>query len=423
MRPLSLYVHIPYCRTKCMYCDFNSYATQETPWERTLYALQVELEAYQTHPFAGRPLATLFVGGGTPSLFPPTFYAQLLDTVFALFPPTPDLEQSLEANPGTIQLDQLKGYRALGFNRISFGVQSLDANHLKTLTRLHGPEEGWAAPFLARDAGFDNISIDLMFGIPNQRLEAWEEELRRATTLPITHMSVYNLTPEEGSALVGLLEKGRMTLPDETYLVQMYEATRAILRETGFQPYEISNFARPLPCRHNLVYWRRQDYLGIGAGAHSFSAEGLGPPSSLSGMAHGTDRDGSLRGAGPAAHPPTKGGCRWSMIRALAPYHAATEAHRLPLEQVEWLSSQDAITERLLTELRLMEGLDLGALETLGGPRMREALTEAAAPYLEADLLRLGGARLSVTDAGVLVADAIIEQLSLAADAVGLSER
>lgn len=421
----SLYVHIPYCRTKCLYCDFNSYATQKTPWQDYLETLRAELCAHRSHPFWGRRLNTLFFGGGTPSLFPPAFYEALLPELQAAFPFDADLELTMECNPGTVSLEHLAGYRALGFNRLSFGVQSLNPVHLKTLTRIHGREEALDAVRLAREAGFEDVSIDLMFGVPDQTVEEWETELAEALTLPLSHMSVYNLTPEEGTALVKLLDRGKMRLPDEEYLVTMYQRTRAMLRDAGFEPYEISNFQRLKPCRHNLQYWTGGDYLGLGAGAHSFSRAGFLP---------GTpdeQGEGYLPGAqapvGEEAH--LTGGCRWWVEKDPARHQRLARQGRLPITSHERLSPTDAVLELLLTRGRTMAGIPLEAVAAYFEGPLRDAipvkLKEAAAPALRRGLWTLRedadgghgptpGPTLCLTDDGVLVADALIRQLAQA---------
>lgn len=405
----SLYIHIPWCRNKCLYCDFNSYATRATPWESYLQALLMELSAHRHHPFWNRPLDTLFFGGGTPSLFPPEFYERLLPAVFEAFPPSPQLELTLECNPGTVTRERLRGYHALGINRLSFGVQSLNPVHLKTLTRIHSPEEARQAVELAWDVGFRNVSIDLMFGVPGQTEAGWEEELLQALEWPLTHLSVYNLTPEEGTALVKALERGQLHLPDEEALVRMYQRTRTILRTHAFEPYEISNFSRQRPCQHNLQYWRGGDYLGLGAGAHSFCQAGILP---------GEPEEGCLGyrpGALSSPQEPT-GGTRWWVIKDPSTYEHTCAQGRLPLETHEHLTPRDALSELLLTRGRLMEGLPLDELRRRAGMKAVEALEQRAQPFLRRQLLQRTENALALTDEGVLLADSLIRALSLALD-------
>lgn len=411
--PFSLYVHVPYCRTKCLYCDFNSYATRATPWQEYLETLTLELSAYRAHPFWGRPLKTLFFGGGTPSLFPPAFFEALLPRLFEAFPPEPDLELTVECNPGTVTLERLTGYRALGINRLSFGVQSLNPEHLKTLTRIHGPEEAKEAVWMAQAAGFEDVSIDLMFGVPGQTVEGWEAELLEALTLPLSHISVYNLTPEEGTALLKLLERGRLHLPDEAYLVTMYQRTREILRAHGFTPYEISNFSRLKPCHHNLQYWTGGDYLGLGAGAHSYARAPILPGKPDVEATPGT----AVPGYSP--QPWTiegEGGCRWSVLEDPRAHQEACAAGRLPIDWHEGLTRRQFASELLLTRGRIMQGLDLEDLDArFGDPRgtsLRSAVLERAAPYLSRGLMKLELPYLALTDEGVLLADGMIRALS-----------
>ncbi|MFM7203630.1 MAG: radical SAM family heme chaperone HemW [Myxococcota bacterium] len=405
----SLYIHIPWCRNKCLYCDFNSYATRATPWEAYLEALLNELSAHRHHPFWRRPLDTLFFGGGTPSLFPPSFYEKLLPAVFDAFPPSPSLELTLECNPGTVTRERLRGYHALGINRLSFGVQSLNPAHLKTLTRIHSPEDARSAVELAWEEGFTNVSIDLMFGVPGQDEAGWEDELLRALQWPLTHLSVYNLTPEEGTALIKALERGQLHLPDEETLVRMYQRTRTLLRAHGFEPYEISNFSKQRPCQHNLQYWRGGDYLGLGAGAHSFCQAGILP---------GLPEEGQpgYRPSPLGVPSEPTGGTRWWVIKDPAQYQNTCKTGRLPLETHEVLSPREALSELLLTRGRLMEGLPLDELRQRAGQRPVQALLERAQPFLRRQLLQEVGHTLALTDEGVLLADSLIRALSLALD-------
>lgn len=393
---VSLYVHVPWCRTRCLYCDFNSHPTQAPPWERFLAALEAHLEQLRVHPFFGRPIKTLFFGGGTPSLLPVDFYQQLIPRLQALFPTEEATEVTLEANPGTVTAAQLDGLRAAGINRLSFGVQSLNPIHLETLTRIHGREQALEAVGLAQAAGFENLSIDLMFGIPGQSLAGWRDELEEALTLPLSHLSVYNLTPEEGTALARQLDRGRLFLPDEDVLVAMYQHTRARLRAAGYEPYEISNFSRGRPCLHNLQYWLGGDYLGIGPGAHSYC------------------RDGVLPGEAQASRD--SAGCRWWELRDPVAWMERCLGGEIPLDSFELLEPRQAAQELLLTQGRLMRGIDLRELEARFGRRARQAVLEGAGPGLRRGLWQLTDAQLGLTDDGVLVADALIRGLSMSLD-------
>jgi oxygen-independent coproporphyrinogen-3 oxidase len=275
--PFSLYLHIPYCQAKCPYCDFNSYAATHWPEVGYVAALCAEMRHYAVlEPWCGGTVQTIFFGGGTPSLFAPTSIGKLLETAADLWTVAADVETTLEANPGTISAESLSGFRAAGINRMSFGVQSFVPRHLQTLGRIHGPDESRHAVRLARRAGFDNVSIDLIFALPEQTLAEWESDLEEALQLETDHLSAYNLTYEEGTAFHQWRTQGRLhNLPEEVE-VAMFTHTQDFLGAAGFEQYEVSNYSRPgRGCRHNLNYWHSGAYLGVGAGAHSYSGSGI----------------------------------------------------------------------------------------------------------------------------------------------------
>ncbi len=271
-----LYVHVPYCRTKCPYCDFNVEAGARWPEQRYVAALVAELAHWAARPpFAGRAIETIFLGGGTPSLFEPASIAEILRVAGERFAISPAAEISLEANPENAAVERLRGYRGSGVNRLSFGVQSFDPKLLKTLGRASTVGETRTCVAAARDAGFANVSVDLIFAVPGQTLAGWREDLESAIALRPDHVSAYNLTYEDGTPLTALRDAGRIeALPDETEAA-MFEAARQLLPGAGYLPYEISNFARPgFESRHNVNYWRTGAYLGIGAGSHSHEPRG-----------------------------------------------------------------------------------------------------------------------------------------------------
>lgn len=263
-----LYVHIPFCCHKCLYCDFPSYVL---PQYHQIYteALVKEIYAQAAH-FPG-PFTTIYMGGGTPTCLSA---AQLTDIIRALqtaFIYRAPVEFTIEANPGTVDTDKLRLLRRLGVNRISFGVQAFQDRLLQTLGRIHTVSMAEEAVDAARQAGFTNISVDLMYGLPDQTLADWRESLGRAVALGVPHISAYGLTVEEGTPFASQQQAGRLTLPDEDTQEAMYEFTDTFLTQAGYQRYEISNYSRPgFVCRHNIGYWRAQPYLGLGAGAHSF---------------------------------------------------------------------------------------------------------------------------------------------------------
>lgn len=263
--PLSLYVHIPWCVRKCPYCDFNSHQRQGAlPEEAYVDALLRDLEQ-SLNLVQGRPLQSIFFGGGTPSLFSAAALDRLLDTVASRITFADDIEITLEANPGTAEREKFADYRRLGINRLSIGVQSFDDLQLQHLGRIHGSEDAHRAIDMARTAGFDNLNIDLMYGLRAQNTDAALRDLRQAIALAPEHVSWYQLTIEPNTEFY----KHPPSLPEDDALIEIQDQGLALLQDEGYARYEISAFARPgRQARHNLNYWRFGDYLGIGAGAH-----------------------------------------------------------------------------------------------------------------------------------------------------------
>ncbi len=271
--PLSLYIHLPWCVRKCPYCDFNSHAVrEELPEDAYIDALVQDLEQDLPRVW-GRHVHTIFLGGGTPSLFSPAAIDRLLAAVRARLFVAPDAEITLEANPGTVELDRFRGYRLAGVNRLSIGIQSFDADKLQLLGRIHGRDEALRAATAARDAGFDNFNLDLMFGLPQQTLAQALADVDAAIGLAPTHLSLYQLTIEPNT----LFHHRPPALPDDDVTFAMQEALQARLRGTGYDQYEVSAYAQPgRQCAHNRNYWRFGDYLGIGAGAHAKITDATG---------------------------------------------------------------------------------------------------------------------------------------------------
>jgi oxygen-independent coproporphyrinogen III oxidase len=274
----SLYLHIPFCRHRCSYCDFNTYSGLENLIPEYISALCLEIELAANSAAETLPVHTIFLGGGTPSLLPLEEMAKLVQTIEKYFHLQEGLEFTLEANPGTLSLDYLHGLRRLGFNRLSLGMQSADPAELKFLERQHDSQDVSQAVEWARTAGFDNLSLDLIFGLPYQSLAGWQENLQSALALQPDHLSLYALTLEHGTPLQNWVVKGLVEEPDPDLAADMYEYSSASLAGAGFFKDEISNWARQdsqgqvMACRHNLQYWRCLPYLGFGAGAHGFAA-------------------------------------------------------------------------------------------------------------------------------------------------------
>jgi oxygen-independent coproporphyrinogen-3 oxidase len=274
LQTTSLYLHIPFCHTRCHYCDFNTYAGILPLREPYVRALLTEIELagkIAQHPDSTpRRSRTIFFGGGTPSLLTVSQITRLLNACFTAFAVDKDAEITLEANPGTLSQEQLAGIRAAGINRLSMGAQSFDATLLQTLGRIHSPEEITQAVHYARAAGFTSINLDFMFGLPGQTMHHWRETLDRALDLHPDHLSLYSLIIEEGTPFYTWTHEGRIIPGDDDLCADMYEYADEILQKAGYMNYEISNWALPgQQSRHNLTYWLNLPYIGMGAGAYS----------------------------------------------------------------------------------------------------------------------------------------------------------
>jgi oxygen-independent coproporphyrinogen III oxidase len=278
MQSHSLYLHIPFCKQRCAYCDFNTYAGMESLIPEYTRALCREMDLVAGSAVERIPVHTIFFGGGTPSLLPGAQLADLLKTAGRNFDILPEAEITLEANPGTVTADSLKAMHDLGINRISLGMQSASPEELRLLTRVHDLKDVIQAVAWAHQAGFHNLSVDLIFGLPHQTLQTWKNTVEMALQLDTQHISLYSLTVEQGTPLARWTAHGLVNMPDDDLAADMYEWSMERLSEAGFVQYEISNWARYdsagklLASRHNLQYWYNLPYLGLGAGAHGYTA-------------------------------------------------------------------------------------------------------------------------------------------------------
>jgi len=374
-----LYVHIPYCDSKCPYCDFNSHVVARWPEAAYSDALCRELgERAGSDSWSGREIATIFFGGGTPSLFEPASIGRILECARRLWPLSADAEISLEANPGTVDRDRLAGFRDAGINRVSFGVQSFQERHLKTLGRIHSAAQAECALDDARLAGFDNVNLDLIFALPGQTLAEWNDDLARATAIGTTHISAYNLTYEEGTPFHRWRRQGRLRPLDEESELAMFEQTRRFLAERSFAPYEISNFARDgFACRHNLNYWRSGDYLGVGAGAHSFCVS--------------------------AAQP---FGRRWANLRGPGAYIQRITTNGEAEASAETLDRRQACGEFVFLHLRCANGFAAATFTERFGAAFEEEFAHVADLQGEG-LVDANRGRWQLTPKGLLLADSV----------------
>jgi oxygen-independent coproporphyrinogen-3 oxidase len=272
-KQLSLYLHVPFCGTRCTYCAFNTYTNAEGLIPTYVTAMCRELswfKAYDDMP----PLHTIYFGGGTPSLLTPAQIDAILLACHQAFDVTPDAEITVEANPGSIDGDYLAQLRATGVNRLSIGMQSAHARELRMFARQHDADAVMHTVSAARRAGFDNLSLDLIYGVPHQTLDMWQASVEAALALEPDHLSMYALGLESGTPMARWVERGWLPTPDDDLATDMYDLADSLTRAAGLDQYEISNWARPgFACRHNLQYWRNAPYLGIGAGAHGYAAD------------------------------------------------------------------------------------------------------------------------------------------------------
>ena len=383
--PLALYIHWPFCLQKCPYCDFNSHVREVIPQARFAAALRLEL-AWEAARLGRRPLASIFFGGGTPSLMAPDTVADLVADAYRLFDAAPGIEVTLEANPTSVEQGRLAAFRAAGINRLSLGVQALDDAALASLGRAHSAAQAMAALETAR-AIFPRLSFDLIYARPGQSLAAWRDELGRALALAADHLSLYQLTIEPGTAYEALHRRGDILLPDDALSAALYEATAEAAAAHGLHAYEISNYAVPgAESRHNLAYWRYSDYAGIGPGAHGRLRLGATPDSLTATRRHRAPEIWADR--------------------------VAQHGHGSTVE--EPVGTRDRAREALLMGLRLIEGIDVAAF----AERTGIALTEAIDPTIlsaciEAGYLVLSPQRLLATHAGRQRLDALLPRLAL----------
>jgi oxygen-independent coproporphyrinogen-3 oxidase len=379
-RGLGLYVHVPFCAVRCGYCDFNTYTAAELGpaggppgASRETYAEAAVAEVRLARTVLGhvdRPVDTVFFGGGTPTLLPPDDLVRILDAVRDEFGLAPGAEVTTESNPDSVTAADLERLRAGGFNRISFGMQSSVRRVLAVLDRTHDPEGVPRAVAGARAAGFDQVSLDLIYGTPGESLDDWRSSLDRALACEPDHVSAYALIVEQGTALARRVSRGQLPPPDDDDLADKYLLADELLTAAGFHWYELSNWARgeAARCRHNLLYWRGGDWWGVGPGAHSHV-----------------------------------GGVRWWNVRHPAAYAARIAAGTSPAEAREVLDADTRRVERILLETRLVEGLPVELLDAEG---------TALLPALRQRGLTTGDPdRVVLTAEGRLLADAVVRDL------------
>jgi len=370
MDAIGLYIHVPFCRARCSYCDFNSYAGLEDLFDDYTAALVQEMQ--QAGPARVR---TIYIGGGTPTVLPLLHLAQILDASRRAFAVDRDAEVSLEANPGAVDAAALAALRALGINRLSLGVQSLDDAGLRLLGRIHTAAEAIQACQAARQAGFANLNLDLIYGLPGQTSAAWQATLERALALQPDHLSLYALGVEEGTPLAAAIAQGDLPAPDPDLAAEMYEWAEDRLSVAGYLHYEISNWARGpgCRCRHNVTYWRNEPYLGVGAGAHSWL-----------------------------------GGRRWANVAHPAEYRARLLGGGCPVAAEEEIDPALEVGETMMMGLRLLdEGVPFERFRERFGEDLRQRFAEELEELEELGLIILDGERVKLSRRGHLLGNQV----------------
>lgn len=377
---MELYLHIPYCRQKCRYCDFASYTGQESTMSAYVDALLREADAMAVNA-KGEAIQTVFIGGGTPSTLPAELLRKLLAGLHERFNLPDGIEFTSEANPGTLTPEWLEAAIAGGVNRISMGMQATQPDLLRTLGRIHTHADVVASVNLARQLGIDNLSVDLMFGLPGQTPEIWRESLDAALALNVEHMSCYGLIPEDGTPLKRDLDTGRLVLPDEAAERQMYDDTLHILAQHGFRQYEISNFAKPgRECQHNIGYWTRVPYIGLGASAASFL-------------------------------PTKSGGLRLTNPASIREYITMADEQAWRRRERVSLLPEDARFESLMLGLRMTAGVSEADFAAMHGVTLDDYCGDILRQQEQRGLLRHEDARWALTRRGMDVQNAILVEI------------
>lgn len=381
-RPLSLYVHVPFCKAKCTYCDFYSIVGRELSIPAYLQSVLREIErSKQTLDLSGYFIDTIFFGGGTPNLLEPHHLDQLMESLLGLCNPGENMEIGMEINPGEASLVNLQAYKSLGINRISIGIQSFQPHLLTFMSRIHNAEKSFSTYDDVRTAGFSNVSADLIFAVPGQTTDHWIADLERLVNMQPEHISTYSLTVEEGTALHRWVDAGHIKMLEETLDTGMYNFGRDFLETSGYPNYEVSNHARPgYECRHNLNYWTGVEYLGFGPAAHAYF-----------------------------------GGVRSWNIRSLDSYMSSIRDRGTGVADSEIITPFMARNEMILTRLRLAQGLNLSEFSKI----FNENLLESKKLIIQkwADELFIENGYLKIARAGWALTDEISSDLMSLTDA------
>ena len=376
MESAGIYIHIPFCSVKCIYCDFYSIADRENSIPRFINTIVKEIETCSVD-VSNWKLETIFIGGGTPSLLIGSYIESIIKALERKYDLTMIKEFTIETNPGEAPLERLKDYRSLGINRLSMGVQSLEPDLLKFLTRIHSTDQVFKTYENARSAGFENINFDLIYSIPGQSWKIWERDLLLMLSLKPEHISAYTLTLEKGTELYQYVKKGQISMPNEDQTDEWFLNTHGILKSNGYLAYEISNFARQgMECRHNLHYWRIHPYLAFGPSAHGFN-----------------------------------GNNRWGNVRSLDRYINQIESGNSPISMKESLNQKNLTNELIGFGLRMNEGINLAQIPEKYLNQFNTNLESAREKW--SDILISLNSTVSLNKKGMVYADAVAVDLML----------
>ncbi len=376
--PIGLYIHIPFCQHKCPYCDFNTYAGLEAIYAKSIDALCAELSRWK-EPLRTRKISTIFFGGGTPTVLPLEQLEQLVQTIRENFNLEDDCETTAEVNPGVVDRDKFAGLYELGFNRLSMGVQSFQSEELTFLGRIHSVEDVEHAYSAGRQVGFSNINLDFIFGLPGQTAETWRNTLNRALLLNPEHLSLYSLIVERGTPLFQWVKTGRVEAPDEDVAADLFEISIDLLATAGYGHYEVSNWAKKpdLVCKHNLIYWQNDEYIGIGPGAHSHLRL--------------QQADGSV------IHK------RWGNRKPVAGYIKRIQEGLSVQEFDEKLSPSVAMGETMMLGLRLLkEGVTFHRFQSLHGMDLRQVFGAELEDLQREELIWVDRERVRLSKTGLM---------------------
>ncbi|MCB2184758.1 MAG: radical SAM family heme chaperone HemW [Desulfobulbaceae bacterium] len=374
----SIYLHIPFCRTKCLYCSFNSYAGRDNEIPAYLEALGIQIKNMATHPWCrGRLFTSLYIGGGTPSLCDPGQLADLIRNCRKHFHFCRQPEISLETNPNTLSPQKLTTFFQAGINRLSIGVQSFSDEVLAAIGRSHTADNAVKAYHMARETGFDNINLDLMYGLPGQSPTIWQQTLEQVVALSPEHISLYELMQEEGTPLTKKISRGECVLPTEDDIVEMEELTGSFLDSNGYRRYEISNYAKPgFTCRHNINYWQNRSWLGLGAGAV-----------------------GSLSGV------------RITNVAEPGDYTCLIKKERVPYSEIECLCREARFRETVIMGLRILSGISVSELHDRFNLTPCEYYGDTFSGLVSRRLLIMEGDYLRLSQEALPVANQVLARL------------